>query len=134
MYCQAFLSRRKRGSAQGDHGVGDVVSGARLGESLLGLRGEYLGSAGVTVAHQELCARMPYLRAFQGFAEAFRELSGLGEVALGFVAIACAEPRSSERVQALQDTAGVSDLTLQPKRFTVVVLASGPASARSPGH
>jgi hypothetical protein len=44
---------------------------------------------------QELCARLPYLRAFQGFAEAFRELLSLGEVAFGFVAVAGAEPRSS---------------------------------------
>ena len=69
---------------------------------------------------------MPYLRAFQGFAEAFRELFGLGEVAFGFVAVARAEPRSSQRVQALQDAAGVGDLTPQPERFTVVVLGCGP--------
>ena len=52
--------------------------------------------------------------------------SGLGEVAFGFVAVACAEPRSSQRVQALQDAARVGNLAAQPERFTVVVLGCGP--------
>jgi len=69
---------------------------------------------------------VPYLRAFQGFAEAFRELSGLGEAAFGFVAVARAEPRSPQRVQALQDAAGVGDLAPQPERLMVVVLGCGP--------
>ena len=83
------------GSAQRDPRVGDVVTGARLDEGLQGAGDESLSAAGVAVAEQELCARVPYLRAFQGFAEAFRELSGLGEGAFGFVTVACAEPRSS---------------------------------------
>ena len=91
---QAFLPGCECGSAERDPGVGDVVAGARLGEGLQGAGGEFLRAAGVAVAQQELCARLPYLRAFQGFAETFRELFGLGEVALGFVAVACAEPRS----------------------------------------
>ena len=123
---QAFLPGCECGSAECDPGVGDVVAGARQGEGLQGAGGEFLGAAGVAVAQQELGARVPDLRAFQGFAEAFRELFGLGEVAFGFVAVACAEPRSSQRVQALQDAARVGDLTAQPERFTVVVLGCGP--------
>ncbi len=95
-------------------------------KGLQGAGGEFLGAAGVAVAQQELGARVPYLRAFQGFAEAFRELSGLGEVTFGFVPVACAEPRSPEGVQALQDAAGVGDFTAQPERFTVVLLGCGP--------
>ncbi len=95
-------------------------------KGLQGAGGEFLGAAGVAVAQQELGARVPDLRAFQGFADAVRELSGLGEVASGFVAVACAEPRSLEGVQALQDAAGVGDLAAQPERFTVVVLGGGP--------
>jgi hypothetical protein len=87
---------------------------------------KFLGAAGVAVAQQELGARVPDLRAFQGFSEAFREVFGLGDVAFGFVAVACAEPRSPESVQALQDAAGVGDFTAQPERFTVVVLGCGP--------
>ena len=126
LYGQAFLPGGECGSAEGDPGVGDVVAGARLGEGLQGAGGEFLGAAGVAVAQQEFGARVPYLRAFQGFAEAFRELLGLGEVAFGVVAVACAEPRSSQRVQALQDAAGVGDLTPQPQRLTVMVLGCGP--------
>ena len=126
LYCASAAARCACGSHQCDPGVGDVVSGARQGEGLQGAGGKCLGAAGVAVAQQELCARLPYLRAFQGFAEAFRELFGLGEVALGFVAIACAEPRSSQRVQALQDAARVGNLAAQPERFTVVVLGCGP--------
>ena len=74
--------------------MGDVVAGARLDEGLQGAGGEFLGAAGITVAQQELCARVPDLRAFQGFAETSRELLPLGEVAFGFVTVACAEPRS----------------------------------------
>ncbi|HEX3964940.1 MAG TPA: hypothetical protein VHZ03_51240 [Trebonia sp.] len=111
---QAFVSGCERGSAQDDPGVGYVVASARLGERLQGVRGEFLGTA-VAVAQQELGAGLPDLRAFQGFAEAYRELPGLGEVAFCVVAVACAEPRSSERVQALQDTASVGDLTAQPE-------------------
>jgi hypothetical protein len=88
--------------------------------------GEFPGASGVAVAQQELGARVPYLRAFQGFAEAFRELSGLGEVAFGFVAVACAEPGPAQGVQALQDAARVGNLAAQPERFTVVVLGCGP--------
>ena len=96
LVCQAFLPGCERGSAERDPGVGDVVAGARAGEGIQGAGGEFPGAAGVAVAQQEFCARVPYLRAFQGFAEAFRELSGLGEGAFGFVAVACAEPRSSQ--------------------------------------
>ena len=69
---------------------------------------------------------MPDLRAFQGFAEAFCELPGIGEMAFGVVAVACAEPGSSQRVQALQDAAGVGDFAPQPERLTVMVLGCGP--------
>ena len=68
--------------------MGDVVAGARLGERLQGARGEFLGAAGVAVTEQEFGAGVPYLRAFQGFAEAFRELLGLGEEAFGVVTVA----------------------------------------------
>jgi hypothetical protein len=69
---------------------------------------------------------VPYLRAFQGFAEAFGELFGLSDVAFGFVTVACAEPRSSQRMQALQDATGIGDLTPQPKRFTMMLLGYRP--------
>jgi len=95
-------------------------------KGLQGAGGEFLGAAGVAVAQQELGARVPYLRPFQSFAEAFRELLGLGEVAFSFVTVACAEPRSSQRLQALQDAAGVGNLAAQPERFTVVLLGCGP--------
>src|ERR1017187_7936977 len=126
LYRQAFLPGCERGSAQRDPGLGDVVAGARLGEGLQGAGGEFPGAAGVAVAQQELGARVPYLRAFPGFAGAFRELLGLGEAAFGFAAAACAEPCSSQRVQALQDAAGVGDLTPQPERLTVMMLGCGP--------
>ena len=64
--------------------------------------------------------------AFQGFAEAFGELSGLGEVAFGFVAVAGSEPGPAQGGQALQDAPSVGDLTPQAERFTVVVLRGGP--------
>ena len=73
-----------------------------------------------------LLARAKGAELRRGFAETSRELLRLGEVALGFIAIACAEPRSSQRVQALQDAAHVGNLAAQPERFTVVVLGCGP--------
>jgi hypothetical protein len=73
-YGQGFPPGYQQSPAECDPGVGDVVAGARLGEGLQGTGGEFPGAAGVAVAQQELCARVPYLRAFQGFAEAFREL------------------------------------------------------------
>ena len=126
LYSQAFLPGGEGGSAEGDPGVGDVVAGARLGEGLQGAGGEFPGAAGVAIAQQELGARVPYLGAFQGFAETVRELSGLGEAAFGVVTVARAEPGSSQRVQALQYTAGVGDLTAQPQRLTVIALGRGP--------
>ena len=99
---QAFLSGCEGGSAQRDPGVGDVKRVRRLDECLQGAGGESLSAAGVAVAEQELCARLPYLRRVPTSAETSGELFGLGEVALGFIAIACAEPRSAQRVQALQ--------------------------------
>jgi hypothetical protein len=98
------------------------IGSTPVGEGLQSAGGEFPGAAGVAVTQQELGAGVPDLRAFQGFAEAFRELSGLGEAAFGFVAVACAEPRSPEGVQALQDAARVGNLAAQPERFTVVVL------------
>src|SRR5262249_50838399 len=91
---QTFPPRRGRGSAHRDPGVGDVVAGTRTGEGLQGTGGEFPGAAGVAVAQQEFGARVPDLRAFQGFAEAVREVLRLGEVAFGFVTVARAEPRT----------------------------------------
>jgi hypothetical protein len=53
-------------------------------------------------------------------------LLSLGEAAFGVVAVACAEPGSSQCVQALQDAAGVGDLAPQPERLTVMMLGGGP--------
>src|SRR5206468_12165967 len=118
LYCQAFLPGCEGGSAECDPGVGDVVPGTRQGEGLQGAGGEFPGVAGGAVAEQELGAGVPDLRAFQGFAEAFGELSGLGEVAFGVVAVAGAEPGPAQGVQALQDAPSVGDLTPQAERFT----------------
>jgi len=49
----------------------------------------------VAVTQQEFGTGVPDLRAFQSFAEAYRELLGLGEVAFGFATVAGAEPRSA---------------------------------------
>ena len=73
---QAFLPGGERGPAEGDPGMGDVVTGARAGEGLQGADGEFAGAARVAVAEQELGARVPYLRAFQGslFKSEFKEV------------------------------------------------------------
>jgi hypothetical protein len=66
-----------------------------LDERLQGAGGEFLGAMAVAVTQQEFGAGVPDLRAFQGFAQADRELLGLGEGAFGFVTVAAAEPRSA---------------------------------------
>jgi hypothetical protein len=106
--------------------VGDVVASARQREGLQGVAGEFQCPAGVAVAQQKFRAGVPDLRAFQGLTKGLRELLGLGEVAFGVIAVARAEPRSSQRVQALQDAAGVGDLTPQPERLPVMLLGGGP--------
>ena len=56
---------------------------------------ERTGVMAVAVTQQEFGAGVPDLRAFQGFAEADRELLGLGEAAFGVVPVAAAEPGSA---------------------------------------
>ncbi len=113
-YYQAFLPRCARGSAQRDPGVGDVIAGPRQREGLHSAGGQFQRAAGVAVTQQEFRAGVPDLRAFQGLAQAFRELLSLGEIAFSFGTVASAEPRPPQRVQALQDATGVGDLTPQP--------------------
>ncbi len=65
---------------------------AHLAASAQGTAHDCLRPAGTAVAvtQEQLGAGVPGLRAVQGFAEAFGELPGFGEVAFGIVAFACA--------------------------------------------